>query len=107
MILADYGKHLVLLDGNVRAVRAAGAVHPGLARAPRRVDPRLQDRRARPRATSGMPGWLTEANHLGNVAYRAGKKLEWDAVAMRATNAPAADKFLRREDRAGWSLTTS
>ena len=25
-------------------------------------------------------GWLTEANHLGNVAYRAGKKLEWDAA---------------------------
>ena len=24
-------------------------------------------------------GWLTEANHLGNVAYRVGKKLEWDA----------------------------
>src|SRR6266550_661825 len=23
-------------------------------------------------------GWLTEANHLGNVAYRLGKKLEWD-----------------------------
>ncbi len=27
-------------------------------------------------------GWLTEANHLGNVAYRAGKKLEWDPVRM-------------------------
>ena len=25
-------------------------------------------------------GWLTEANHLGNVAYRTGKKLEWDAA---------------------------
>src|SRR6266700_476261 len=23
-------------------------------------------------------GWLTESNHLGNVAFRAGKKLEWD-----------------------------
>ena len=33
-------------------------------------------------------GWLTEANHLGNVAYRAGKKLEWDAAKLCAVNAP-------------------
>jgi predicted dehydrogenase len=47
-------------------------------------------------------GWTTEANHLGNVAYRAGKKLHWDPAAMRATNAPEADKFIRREYRKGW-----
>ena len=33
-------------------------------------------------------GWLTETNHLGNVAYRAGTKLEWDPEAMRATQLP-------------------
>lgn len=49
-------------------------------------------------------GWLTEANHLGNVAYRIGKKLEWDPDNMRARNAPEADKFLRRMPRPGWSL---
>ena len=50
-------------------------------------------------------GWLTEANHLGNVAFRAGKKLEWDAAAMRATNAPEAEPFLKRPKyRDGWSL---
>ena len=32
-------------------------------------------------------GWLTEANHLGNVAYRTGKKLEWDAAKLYAHNA--------------------
>jgi predicted dehydrogenase len=47
-------------------------------------------------------GWTTEANHLGNVAYRTGEKLRWDAEAMRATNAPAADQFIRREYRKGW-----
>lgn len=47
-------------------------------------------------------GWTTEANHLGNVAYRAGKKLQWDAAAMKATNAPEADKFIRREYRKEW-----
>lgn len=49
-------------------------------------------------------GWLTEANHLGNVAYRVGKKLEWDAAGMRATNAPEAEPFLARTHRAGWKL---
>lgn len=49
-------------------------------------------------------GPLTEANHLGNVAFRAGKKLEWDAAAMKATNCPEADQFLGREPRKGWSL---
>ena len=49
-------------------------------------------------------GWLTEANHLGNVAYRAGQKLEWDSTGLRATNTRAADRFIRREYRAGWNL---
>ena len=48
-------------------------------------------------------GWLTEANHLGNVAFRTGKKLQWDAAAMKATNAPEADRFLKREYREGWT----
>lgn len=49
-------------------------------------------------------GWLTESNHLGNVAFRAGKRLEWDAEKMKATNCPEADQFVRREYRKGWSL---
>ena len=50
-------------------------------------------------------GWLTEANHLGNVAYRAGVKLVWDSVHLRASNTRAADPFIRRKYRKGWKLT--
>jgi len=49
-------------------------------------------------------GWLTESNHLGNVAFRVGKKLEWDAETMKAKNCPEADRFIRRDYRAGWQL---
>jgi len=49
-------------------------------------------------------GRLTEANHLGNVAYRAGTKLLWDPVRIAAANAPEAARFIRREYRNGWSL---
>lgn len=47
-------------------------------------------------------GWVTESNHLGNVAYRTGKKLEWDYVNLQARNAPEADQFIRRPYRKGW-----
>src|SRR5215218_5216406 len=46
-------------------------------------------------------GWLTEANHLGNVAYRTGSRLEWDATNLRATNSPDAERFLRRDYHPG------
>lgn len=49
-------------------------------------------------------GWLTEANHLGNVAFRTGKKLEWDFEQLQARNAPEADQFIKREPRSGWPL---
>jgi hypothetical protein len=50
-------------------------------------------------------GRLTEANHLGNVAYRTGKKIEWDPIGMHVTNAPEAERFIHREYRKGWSLS--
>ena len=41
---------------------------------------------------------------LGMTAYRAGKKLVFDPVAGRITNAPEANALLRREYRKGWTL---
>ena len=49
-------------------------------------------------------GALTEAVLLGNVAYRTGEQLEWDAATLKATNCPQADQFLHREYRKGWEL---
>jgi predicted dehydrogenase len=49
-------------------------------------------------------GALTEAVLLGTVAYRAGKKLDWDPVNLKATNCPEADHYLRPHYRKGWIL---
>ena len=49
-------------------------------------------------------GRLTEFVLLGNVALRAGKKIEWDAKKLRARNCPEADQYIRREYRKGWTL---
>jgi predicted dehydrogenase len=50
-------------------------------------------------------GALTETVLLGNVAYRAGARLEWDGKAGRVTNnVPQAEQYLRRQYRKGWTL---
>jgi predicted dehydrogenase len=49
-------------------------------------------------------GVLTEAVLLGNVAYRTGKTIEWDAANLKATNCPEADAFLSKEYRKGWEV---
>jgi predicted dehydrogenase len=49
-------------------------------------------------------GRLTEANHLGNVAYRLGKKLEWDAARLYVRNAPEAEPLIHRPTRKSWTL---
>jgi predicted dehydrogenase len=49
-------------------------------------------------------GAVTETVLLGNVSYRTGQKIEWDGENMKATNCPAAEKYVRREYREGWTL---
>lgn len=104
MLLADYGKHILLPEEKFAdfkrpepTIPASIGHHEEWLRACRTGEPTT--------CNFEYAGWLTEANHLGNVAYRTGKKLEWNAAEMRATNAPEADRFLRREYRAGWKLT--
>jgi hypothetical protein len=58
-------------------------------------------------AMSNFTEWggpLAEIVLLGNLAIRVGKKIEWDAAALKATNAPEADPYVRREYRKGWEL---
>jgi len=49
-------------------------------------------------------GMLTETVLLGNVAIRAGHKLEFDGPGLRFTNDESANRLLRREYRKGWEL---
>jgi hypothetical protein len=103
MLLADYSKYLLLPEKEFADFQQ-----------PEKFIPRSPGHHAewieacktgkQPSADFEYSGWLTEANHLGNVAYRVGKKIEWDAANLRATNAPEADKFIRREYRKGWEL---
>jgi predicted dehydrogenase len=49
-------------------------------------------------------GALSEAALLGNVAYRSGKKLEWDAPKLKAVNCPEANAYIQHVYRKGWII---
>jgi hypothetical protein len=103
MLLADYDKFVLLPEKTFAGVQLPS---PTLPRSP---EHHLQWIKAckgdgPTNANFDYAGWLTEANHLGNVAYRVGRKIHWDAAAMRAPDAPEADQFIKRERRKGWEL---
>lgn len=104
MLLSNYSKHVLLPEGEF-----ANFTPP-----PKSIPDSLGHHQEWIHACkTGAPttcgfdysGPLTEANHLGNVAYRAGRKIEWNAKTMRIKNAPDAERFLRRSYRDGWTLT--
>lgn len=103
MILSNYGKHVLLPEEKFADLKRPEPFIP-------RVKSHYADWiTACKEGTTGSAnfdysGWLTEANHLGNVAYRVGKKIKWDPVNMKATNAPEADPMIHCPRRSGWEL---
>ena len=49
-------------------------------------------------------GAVTETVLLGNIAYRVGQEITWDAEQMRVTDCPQANDLLSRPYREGWSV---
>jgi hypothetical protein len=47
---------------------------------------------------------ITDTVNLGTVALRAGRKVHFQSDSMTITNAPDANRFLRRQYRPGWEL---
>lgn len=103
MLLSNYGKFVLLRDGKETKVEMA--LPPFPIPLSHHIDWLTACREGTP---TGSPfsyaGPLTEANHLGNVAFRAGGKLEWDAASATVTNNPDAMQFVARTPRPGWSL---
>jgi len=103
MLLSDYGKHTLLPEASFADFQRPDPFIP------KSLGHHAEWIHA---CKTGAPttcnfeyaGWLTEANHLGNVAFRAGKKLEWDARKLRATNAAEIEPLVHRKYRKGWKL---
>ncbi|MHB8521682.1 MAG: Gfo/Idh/MocA family protein [Limisphaerales bacterium] len=102
-LLADYGRHKLLPESDF-----AGFVPP-TPFIPNSIGHHLEWIQAC--KTGGTTtcnfdysGPLTEAALLGNVAYRLGRKLQWDAKNLRATNCPEARELINYHYREGWKL---
>jgi predicted dehydrogenase len=104
MLLSNYGKHLLLPEKEFadfkrppQSIPASIGHHAEWLHACKTGAPTTC-----PFAYSGL---LTEANHLGNIVYRAGQRIEWDTKALRIRNAAGAESLLGREYRKGWDLS--
>lgn len=102
MLLADYGKFMLLPEENFKGFTAP---KPFIPDSPGHQREFIECAMAGKKASCDFSysGLLTVANHLGGVAYRAGKKLKWDHVAGK-TDDEGANKLLTREYREGWRL---
>jgi predicted dehydrogenase len=103
MLLSDYGKYVLLPEKDFADFKkpapfipASKGHHAEWIHACKTGEPTT--------CNFEYSGWLTEANHLGNVAYRVGKKIEWDAEKLVAKGCPEADPLIKREYRKGWKL---
>ena len=103
MLLADYSKFVLLPEEKFANYQAPA---PTIPSSPGHYEEWLLACKTGSPTTChfGYSGPLTEANHLGNVAFKSGKRLEWDPVNMKIPNAPEAEKFLGRIYRDGWKL---
>ena len=103
MLLADYGKLALLPEEQFRDFKApAPSIPDSIGHYKEWL---LACRTGGPTTCDfDYSGGLTEANHLGNVAYRTGKKIAWDPVKLECPGTPEAARFLKREYRKGWEL---
>lgn len=103
ILLADYGKRILLPEADFKNFQPPA---PSIPPSPGHHEEWLQA------CKTGSPtlcnfdysGALIEHNLLGTVAYRVGKKLEWDPVSLKARNCPEADPFIRPPYREGWGV---
>ena len=103
MLLADYGRHVILPEKDFADFRRPD---PTIARSPGHHAEWIRAAKTDLRTSADFEysGWLTEANHLGNIAYRLGRRIEWDAEKMVVTNVKDAAALIRRPYRKGWEV---
>ncbi len=103
MLLANYGKHVLLPEEQYQDFkRPAPSIPDSVGHHQEWI---LACKTGSPTTCNfEYSGALTEANHLGNVAYRTGRKIQWDTTSLQVTNAPEAARFIHREYRKGWDF---
>jgi predicted dehydrogenase len=102
-LVADYGKHLLLPKERFadfkppkRTIARSLGHHREWIHACKTGAPTL--------CNFEYSGALIENNLLGNVAYRVGKKLKWDAEKLTSPGSDLAGRYVQKEYRKGWEI---
>jgi predicted dehydrogenase len=96
----DYGGSFKLLGG----ASDIGVEYP---HSPGHFEEYVRAIKGGPPAMSNFPDYaspLTETVLLGNLAVWAGKKVDWNARSLRASNAPEVEELIRPAYRKGWTI---
>lgn len=100
MIIADYNRHVLLPESDFKDHKRPEQSIPRSIGHHKEWTEAIKGN-GTPTCRFDYSGKLTETVLLGNVAFRAGEKLEWDARKM-TTGSAKGDGYIRREDRTGW-----
>ena len=103
MLLADYGKRILLPEEKFKEFTPPPQTIPK-SKGHYREWTEAAKTDCKTLCNFEYSGSLVEHNLLGNVAFRAGKKLQWDPTQLKARNCPEADQFIRRDYREGWTI---
>ncbi len=103
MLISDYSRHLLLPEKHFADFRAPD---PSIPKSIGHQQEWLVACKTGGSTTCNFDysGTLTEAVLLGAVSYKAGKKIEWDAKNLKASNCPEADPLIHKQYREGWSI---
>jgi hypothetical protein len=103
MVMSDYNKHLLLPEKDFADfIRPAPFIKDSIGHHREWIEACKTG--GETTCNFDYSGPLTESTLLGNVAYRVGQKLEWDAKKLRAKNCREADQYIQHHYRKGWTL---
>lgn len=104
MILADYGRHVLLPEKEFADIKLPA---PSIPKSRGHHEEWVHACKTGAPTTCPFDysGPLVESNLVGILAYRLGRTIEWDPVNLRAKNCPEAERLIHKTYRKGWSLT--
>ena len=103
MLVSDYNRHVLLPEGKIADYKRP---EPTIPKSIGHHAEWVEAIKSGGKTTCNFDysGALTEAVLLGTIAYRSGKRVEWDAANLKVTNSPEAQQLVHKEYRKGWTL---